>query len=115
MAKEQTSPLNVRRIGGVTMAENHSPTRPPITGKPHRCQADEDLVARFICHVNSTHVLQSLWRGLLKNWLQTNCGKPSNRFYPPNHQSLSGTLYNLPWPLRFSHVSGSSAPAASLA
>src|SRR5215204_1625674 len=63
-ALEQTSPLNVRRIGGVTMAENHSPTRPPITRKPHRCQADEDLVARFICHVNSTHVLQSLWRGL---------------------------------------------------
>src|ERR687897_2043013 len=61
----QTSPLNVRRIGGLTMAENHSSTRPPITHKPHRCQADEDLGARFICHANSTHVLQSLWRGLL--------------------------------------------------
>src|SRR5215218_5818451 len=60
----QTSPLNVRRIGGVTMAENHSSTRPPITRKAHRCQADEDLVARFICHANSTRVLQSLWRGL---------------------------------------------------
>jgi hypothetical protein len=46
------------------MAENHSPTRPPITRKPHRCQDDEDLVARFICHVNSTPVLQSSWRGL---------------------------------------------------
>src|SRR5215208_5266330 len=61
----QTSPLNVRRIGGVTMAENHSSTRPPITRKAHRCQADEDLVARFICHANSTRVLQSLWRGLV--------------------------------------------------
>src|SRR5688572_20184045 len=61
---EQTSPLNVRRIGGVTMAENHSSTRPPITRKPRRCQADVDLLARFICHANSTHVLQSLWRGL---------------------------------------------------
>src|SRR5215203_6145094 len=61
----QTSPLNVRRIGGVTMAENHSSTRAPKTRKPHRCQADEDLVARFICHANSTHVLQSLWRGLM--------------------------------------------------
>jgi hypothetical protein len=46
------------------MAENHSSTRPPITRKPHRCQADVDLLARFICHANSTHVLQSLWRGL---------------------------------------------------
>jgi hypothetical protein len=46
------------------MAENHISTRPPITRKPHRWQADEDLVARFICHANSTHVLQSLWRGL---------------------------------------------------
>jgi hypothetical protein len=36
------------------MAENHISTRPPITRKPHRCQADEDLVARFICHANST-------------------------------------------------------------
>src|SRR5215208_7830693 len=62
----QTSPLNVRRIGGVTMAENHSSTRAPKTRKPHRCQADEDLVARFICHANSTHVLQSLWRGLVR-------------------------------------------------
>jgi hypothetical protein len=60
----QTSPLNVRRIGGVTMAENHSSTRPPMTRKAHRCQADVDLVARFICHANSTRVLQSLWRGL---------------------------------------------------
>src|SRR5919112_1635592 len=74
IAPLQTSPLNVRRIGGVTMAENHSPTRPPITGKPHRCQADEDPVARFICHVNSTHVLHSLWRGLVRTGgLQLHC------------------------------------------
>ena len=46
------------------MAENHSSTRPPMTRKAHRCQADVDLVARFICHANSTRVLQSLWRGL---------------------------------------------------
>ena len=37
---------------------------PPITRKPRRYQADVDQVARFICHANSTHVLQSLWRGL---------------------------------------------------
>jgi hypothetical protein len=35
---EQTSPLNVRRMGGVTMAENRSSTRPSITRKPHRCR-----------------------------------------------------------------------------
>jgi hypothetical protein len=46
------------------MTENHISTRPPITRKPHRCQAEVDLVARFICHAKSTHVLQSLWRGL---------------------------------------------------
>src|SRR5215211_524001 len=37
---------------------------PPIARKPRRYQADVDQVARFICHANSTHVLQSLWRGL---------------------------------------------------
>jgi hypothetical protein len=47
------------------MAENHISRRPPITRKPHSYQADEDLVARFICHANSTHVSQCLWRGLL--------------------------------------------------
>src|SRR3712207_5454722 len=46
------------------MAENHISTRPSITRKPHRYQPDEDLIARFICHANSTHVLQSSWRGL---------------------------------------------------
>src|SRR5687768_11241344 len=60
----QTSPLNVPRIGRVTMAENHVSTRPPITS---RC--DEALVVRFLCHANSTHVLQSLWRGLSPNAL----------------------------------------------
>jgi hypothetical protein len=42
------------------MAENRPPTRLSIAQEPHRYQADEDLVARFICHANSTHVLQSL-------------------------------------------------------
>jgi hypothetical protein len=37
---EQTSPLNVRRIGGVTMAENRPPTRLSIAQEPHRYQAD---------------------------------------------------------------------------
>src|SRR5215211_2250624 len=40
---------------------------PPITRKPRRYQADVDQVARFICHANSTHVLQSLWRGLRRS------------------------------------------------
>ena len=37
---EQTSPLNVRRIGGVTMAENRPPTWLSIAQEPHRYQAD---------------------------------------------------------------------------
>jgi hypothetical protein len=41
-----------------------SPTRLSIAQEPHRHRANEDLVARFICHANSTHVLQSLWRDL---------------------------------------------------
>src|SRR5215218_7465781 len=60
----QTSPLNVRRIGGVTMAENHISTRPTLARKPHSYKVDEGLVVRFLCHANSTHVLQTLWRGL---------------------------------------------------
>src|SRR5215203_368378 len=62
--REQTSPLNVQRIGGVTMAENPVSTRPPLARKPHRYKVDEGLDVRFLCHANSTHVLQTLWRGL---------------------------------------------------
>ena len=47
------------------MAENRISTRLSITRKSHRYQPDADLLARFICHANTTHVLQSLWRGLL--------------------------------------------------
>src|SRR5215216_2761223 len=61
----QTSPLNVQRIGGVTMAENPVSTRPTLARKPHRYKVDEGLDVRFLCHANSTHVLQTLWRGLL--------------------------------------------------
>jgi hypothetical protein len=60
----QTSPLNVRRTGGVTIAENRVSTRPPIARKPRRHRVDEGLVVRFLCHANFTHVLQTLWRGL---------------------------------------------------
>src|SRR5215213_9982809 len=60
----QTSPLNVQRIGGVTMAENPVSTRPTLARKPHRYKVDEGLDVRFLCHANSTHVLQTLWRGL---------------------------------------------------
>jgi hypothetical protein len=31
---------------------------------------DEDLVVRFLCHANSTHALQTLWRGLLREALE---------------------------------------------
>jgi len=52
------------------MAENHVSTRPSLARKPHRYQVDEGLDVRFLCHANSTHVLQTLWRGLtrLSNW-----------------------------------------------
>jgi hypothetical protein len=60
----QTSPLNVQRIGGVTMAGNDVSVRPPTAHKPRRDQVDEGLIIRFLRHVNSTHTLQTLWRGL---------------------------------------------------
>jgi hypothetical protein len=47
------------------MAENHVSTRPPIARKPRRHRIYEGLVPRFLCHANSTHVLQTLWRGLV--------------------------------------------------
>jgi hypothetical protein len=46
------------------MAENHVSTRLPIARKPRRHRVDEALVVRFLCHADSTHVLQTLWRGL---------------------------------------------------
>jgi hypothetical protein len=48
------------------MAENHVSTRPPIARKPRRHRIDEGLVLRFLCHANSTDVLETLWRGLDK-------------------------------------------------
>jgi hypothetical protein len=46
------------------MAENLVSARPSLLRKPHRYQVDEGLDLRFLCHTNSTHVLQTLWRGL---------------------------------------------------
>jgi carbonic anhydrase len=48
----QTSPLNVRRIGGVTMAENHASWSPPITRKPRRYQVYEALAS----DLSATHI-----------------------------------------------------------
>jgi hypothetical protein len=56
----QTSPLNVRRIGRVAMAENCPPTRLSIPQEPHRNRVDEGLALRFSCHAHYTHVSQSL-------------------------------------------------------
>src|SRR5215210_101987 len=47
------------------MAENPVSTRPPLARKPHRYKVDEGLDVRFLCHANSAHVLQTLWRGLI--------------------------------------------------
>ena len=47
------------------MAENHVSTRLPIARKPPRHRVDEGLVVQFLCHANRTHVLQTLWRGLV--------------------------------------------------
>src|SRR5215217_746779 len=63
---EQTSPLNVRRIGGVTMAENCPSTRLSIAQEPHRNRLNEGSALGFSCHAHYTHVSQSLWRGLPK-------------------------------------------------
>ena len=61
----QTSPLNVRRMGGVTMAEKHVSTGPPRARKPRRYRITKGLDVRFLRHANSAHVSQALWRGLL--------------------------------------------------
>jgi hypothetical protein len=47
------------------MAENLVSTRPLLARKPHRYQVDVGVDVRFLCHANSTHVLQTLWRGLV--------------------------------------------------
>jgi hypothetical protein len=47
------------------MVENHVSTGFPIARKPRRYQVDEGLDVRFLCHANSAHVLQTLWRGLV--------------------------------------------------
>src|SRR5215207_9654441 len=80
------------------MAENPVSTRPPLARKPHRYKVDEGLDVRFLCHANSTHVLQTLWRGLAahtskglaKAFVSSAGGKgPENRDTPA---PLSSTL-----------------------
>jgi hypothetical protein len=60
----QTSPLNVRRIGGVTLAENLALESAPMTQEPHRNQDSRGSGAHYFCHAKYTHVSQTLWRGL---------------------------------------------------
>src|SRR5215207_1926254 len=64
MQRVQTSPLNVQRMGGVTMAENHVSTRSSIARKPRKYQIDEGLDVLFLRHANYTDVSQTLWRDL---------------------------------------------------
>src|SRR5829696_7490792 len=61
----QTSPLNVRRIGGVTMAGNPAFESVPMTQEPHRNRDSKSSAAHFFCHAKYTHVSQTLWRGLV--------------------------------------------------
>jgi hypothetical protein len=48
------------------MAENRVSTKDPMTRKPRGYQAEEDLVAQFLRHANSTHVSQTL--ALSRTW-----------------------------------------------
>ena len=65
------------------MAENRAYTRPPRTPKPRRYRVDEGPIVRFFRHANSTHVSQTLWRGLTmpncqkyEEWLKSKgCGE----------------------------------------
>src|SRR5215218_1887871 len=60
----QTSPLNVRRIGGVAMAGKPALASVPVTQEPYRIRDCEDSRAHSFCHAKYTHVSQTLWRGL---------------------------------------------------
>src|SRR5215212_7445320 len=60
----QTSPLNVRRIGGVAMAGKPALASVPVTQEPYRNRDCEDSRAHSFCHAKYTHVSQTLWRGL---------------------------------------------------
>src|SRR5215217_1949022 len=60
----QTSPLNVRRIGGVAMAGKPALASVPVTQEPYRNRDCEDSRAHSFCHAKYTHVSQTLWRGI---------------------------------------------------
>jgi len=75
----QTSPLNVRRIGGVTMAGNLALESVPMTQEPHRNRDSKSSAAHCFCHAKYAHVSQTLWRGLRRpihrsawNWNSAN-------------------------------------------
>ena len=56
----QTSPLNVRRIGGVTMAGNLALESVPMTQEPHRNRDSKSSAAHCFCHAKYAHVSQTL-------------------------------------------------------
>jgi hypothetical protein len=60
----KTSPLNVRRIGGVTMAGKLALASAPVTQEPYKNRACEDSRAHCFCHAKYTQVSQTLWRDL---------------------------------------------------
>src|SRR5215208_4172591 len=68
--QEQTSPLNVRRIGEVAMAGKPALASVPVTQEPYRNRDCEDSRAHSFCHAKYTHVSQTLWRGLPRDPLK---------------------------------------------
>jgi hypothetical protein len=56
----QTDSRSLRRIAGVTMAENRASKRLPMACEPHKYRIGEGLPTRFFCQAQYTHVSRTL-------------------------------------------------------
>ena len=57
---EQTDSRSLRRIAGVTMAENRASKRLPMACEPHKYRIGEGLPTRFFCQAQYAYVSRTL-------------------------------------------------------
>src|SRR5687767_7348000 len=72
-AMQQTSPLNVRRIGGVAMAGNLALASFQVTQEPHRNRDSKSSAAHCFCHAKYTCVADFMARFAMQDFLMSFC------------------------------------------
>jgi hypothetical protein len=59
-SEDQTDSRSLRRIGGVTLAENRASERLPIACEPHEYRSGEGLPTRSFCQAQYAYLSRTL-------------------------------------------------------